>query len=229
MHRPLWPATLTPLPSKTTGLVSDSTSAGGAKEQALSCIGCTDDAACNFSALATIDDGSCFELDPPAAQSATQTADAITFYGRARNPLVRVPRLPCSIGHRRHPIAMAFEPFDQSVWVAHSNGEYGLSGGKEAPDFNSGQHHANNANWLLFDVYEDVLFESVEVHSEGGGPQTIEHRGCQRVRHRLRHAGLGPLASMSFCSIKSSPLEMGTRSALATMSPCFGAMTVGPT
>ena len=68
---------------------------------------------------------------------------------------------------------MAFEPFDQSVWVAHSNGEYGLNGGKEAPDFNSGQHHGNNANWLLFDVYEDVLFESVEVHSEGGGPQTI--------------------------------------------------------
>ena len=69
---------------------------------------------------------------------------------------------------------MAFEPFDQSVWVAHSNGEYDQSGGKESPDFNSGQHHTNNANWMLFDVYEDVVFESVEVHSEGGGPQTIE-------------------------------------------------------
>jgi hypothetical protein len=69
---------------------------------------------------------------------------------------------------------LAFEPFDQSVWVAHSNGEYDQSGGKEAPDFNSGQHHTNNANWLLFDVYEDVLFESVEVYSEGGGPQTID-------------------------------------------------------
>ena len=145
---------------------------GECEGAALTCIGCTDDAACNFSALATIDDGSCFELDPPTAQSATQTTEAITFTAEPGTHWFESPTSPAPLAISPF-YAMAFEPFDQSVWVAHSNGEYGLNGGKEAPDFNSGQHHGNNANWLLFDVYEDVLFESVEVHSEGGGPQTI--------------------------------------------------------
>ena len=146
---------------------------GGCEGEALTCIGCTDEAACNFSSLATIDDDSCFEIEAPAAQSATQTVDAVTF---AAEPATHwfetsVSPTPLSIGAS---FTLAFEPFDQSVWVAHSNGEYDQVGGKEAPDFNSGQHHPNNANWLLFDVHENVLFESVEVYSEGGGLQTID-------------------------------------------------------
>ena len=69
---------------------------------------------------------------------------------------------------------MPFEDVSQSIWVANSNGEYDVIGGKEEPDFNNGQYHDNNAYWLVFDVYEDVIFESVEVYSQQGGAQVIE-------------------------------------------------------
>ena len=69
---------------------------------------------------------------------------------------------------------MPFESFSQSIWVANSNGEYDVLGGKQEPDLNNGQHHDNNAYWLVFDVHEDVLFESVEVYSQQGGAQVIE-------------------------------------------------------
>ena len=69
---------------------------------------------------------------------------------------------------------MPFENFSQSIWVANSNGEYDIVGGKEEPDFNNGQFHDNNAYWLVFDVFEDVIFESVEVYSQQSGAHVIE-------------------------------------------------------
>lgn len=149
---------------------------GGCEGDDLFCIGCTDDASCNYSDVATIDDGSCFEIEAPAAQSAIQTTESITFAvsteahwfesETAPNPLFIGPEYTV-------PLA----PLDQSIWVANSNGEYDLTGGKSAPDFANGQHHTNNANWLIFDVHVDVLFESVEVYSEDGSVQTIEILG----------------------------------------------------
>ena len=61
----------------------------------------------------------------------------------------------------------------QSVWVANSNGEYGVTGGKAEPDFDNGQYHPNNNYWMLFDVPRRLL-ETVDVYSGGGGMQTIE-------------------------------------------------------
>ena len=69
---------------------------------------------------------------------------------------------------------MPFENFSQSIWVANSNGEYDIVGGKVEPDFNNGQFHDNNAYWLVFDVFEDVIFESVEVYSQQSGAHVIE-------------------------------------------------------
>jgi len=149
---------------------------GGCEGEDLFCIGCTDAASCNYSEAATIDDGSCFEIEAPAAQSAIQTTDPVTFEvnSEAHWFETEAATVPLAIGSQ---YTLAFEAFDQSIWVANSNGEYGLTGGKTAPDFTNGQHHTNNANWLIFDVYSEVLFESVEVYSEGGGVQTIEILG----------------------------------------------------
>jgi len=60
------------------------------------------------------------------------------------------------------------------VWVANSNGEYGVTGGKAEPDFDNGQYHPNNNYWMLFDVHQDAVLETVDVYSGGGGMQTIE-------------------------------------------------------
>lgn len=146
---------------------------GGCEGEALFCVGCTDDASCNYSSVATIDDGSCYEIEAPEVQSAIQTTDPITFQGESGTHWyeTETAETPIAIGNS---FTLQFQPFDQSIWAAHSNGEYGLAGGKEEPDFNNGQFHINNANWLIFDVHHDALLESVEVHSEGGGSQTIE-------------------------------------------------------
>jgi len=58
--------------------------------------------------------------------------------------------------------------------VAHSNGEFGITGGKPSPDFGDGQYHTNNAYWLIFDVHEDAILETVDVYSEDGGLQVIQ-------------------------------------------------------
>jgi len=146
---------------------------GDCEGSPLYCVGCTDEASCNYSVVATIDDGSCFELDAPEAQSAVQTTEPIAFSVSTNAHWFDSETAPdpVFIGAT---YTMPFEAFDQTIWVANSNGEYDAMGGKAAPDFNNGQHHTNNANWLLFDVHEEVLFESVEVYSEGGGSQTID-------------------------------------------------------
>ncbi len=139
----------------------------------LYCVGCMDASACNFSEVATIDDGSCFDVAAPEAQSAVQTTEAVTFTGEGGthwyeseftpNPLFIGPSYTL-------PLLGA----DGSVWAAHSNGEYEQTGGKTGPDLENGQFHINNNYWMRFDVFQDVILESVEVYSEGGGPQTIE-------------------------------------------------------
>jgi choice-of-anchor B domain-containing protein len=146
---------------------------GGCEGEALFCIGCTDSDACNYSGVATIDDGTCFEIEAPDAQSAVQTTEPITFTeGDGTHWFASQTDLePLSIG-ASYTLPLASN--DQSIWVANSNGEYNLSGGKAAPDFANGQHHTNNANWLRFDVHQDALLESVDVYSEGGGTETIE-------------------------------------------------------
>lgn len=146
---------------------------GGCEGEALFCIGCTDIASCNYSEVATIDDGSCFALEAPDAQTAVQTTEPVTFTVNSNAHWFdsATSENPIAIGSS---YTLPFLTEAQSIWVANSNGTYDQIGGKSAPDFSNGQHHTNNANWLIFNVHEDVLFESVEVYSEGGGPQTIE-------------------------------------------------------
>ena len=146
---------------------------GGCEGEALFCVGCTDESACNYDPEATVDDESCFEIEAPEPQSAIQTTEEVTFTGEAGSHWFEseTAETPIAIGDS---YTMQFQPFDQSIWTANSNGGYGIYGGKEAPDFGSGQYHFNNTNWLIFDVHQDALLESVEVYSEGGGPQTIE-------------------------------------------------------
>lgn len=146
---------------------------GGCEGEALFCVGCMDASACNYDAEATVDDASCFEVEAPEAQSAIQTTEPVTFTGEYGTHWFENAFLPNPIAIGPS-LTMPFSSVDQSVWVANSNGGYDLYGGKEAPDFSNGQYHFNNANWLLFDLHQDALLESVEVYSEGGGPQTIE-------------------------------------------------------
>ena len=124
--------------------------------------------------MATIDDGSCFAVEAPAPQSAIQSLDPVTFtaepnsYWYATDDAVDALTVAVS-----YTFPLLLES-DSSVWVAHSNAEFNATGGKAAPDFGAGQFHPNNAYWMLFDVYQDVLFESVEVYSEDGGNHTVE-------------------------------------------------------
>ena len=146
---------------------------GDCEGEELDCIGCTDEDACNYSDVATIDDGTCFVIDAPSPQSATQTTDPVSFTAEPSSYWYETETSedPLAIDET---YTMPFLTSDSSVWVAHSNGEFDVVGGKEAPDFGNGQYHDNNAFWMLFDVYQDVLFESVEVYSEFGGDQAIQ-------------------------------------------------------
>ena len=147
---------------------------GECEGEDLFCVGCTDEASCNYSDVATIDDGSCFAVEAPAPQSAIQSLDPVTFtaepnsYWYATDDAVDALTVAVS-----YTFPLLLES-DSSVWVAHSNAEFNATGGKAAPDFGAGQFHPNNAYWMLFDVYQDVLFESVEVYSEDGGNHTVE-------------------------------------------------------
>ena len=58
--------------------------------------------------------------------------------------------------------------------MANSNAEMNVSGGKVAPDFGNGQYHPNNNRWLRFDVHQDAVLHSVEVHSQNAGNATVE-------------------------------------------------------
>ncbi len=146
---------------------------GGCEGDELFCIGCTDEESCNYDVEATIDDGSCYVVDPPTAQSIIQVDEAVEFINEPGSFWFETETSPEEL-HIGESYTMPFEDFSQSIWVANSNGEFDVVGGKEEPDFNNGQYHDNNAYWLVFDVYEDVLFESVEVYSEQGGAQVIE-------------------------------------------------------
>ncbi len=146
---------------------------GGCEGEELFCIGCTNENACNYNIEATIDDGSCFEINPPLTQSIVQEDEAVVF---TNNPASFWFETETSLEelHIGETFTMPYENFSQSIWVANSNGEYDVLGGKEEPDFNNGQFHDNNSYWLIFDVFEDVLFESVEVYSQQGGAHVIE-------------------------------------------------------
>ena len=146
---------------------------GGCEGEELFCIGCTDVDACNFSEVATIDDGSCFEIEAPVAQTAIQGTEPTTFTGEGGTHWFETGTSedPLFIGDA-YTLPVSTE--DQSIWVAQSNGEYGMTGGKAEPDFNNGQHHPNNNYWLLFDVHQDAILESVDVYSLEGGGQSIE-------------------------------------------------------
>ena len=146
---------------------------GECEGEALTCVGCTDETACNYAPEATIDDESCFAIDAPAAQSATQGADPVTFTAEPASFWFETETAPEALAiSDTYTLPLLTE--DGGVWVAHSNAEYDVMGGKAAPDFENGQHHPNNAYCLVFDVFQTVLFESVEVYSEEGGAHTLE-------------------------------------------------------
>ena len=146
---------------------------GGCEGEELFCVGCTDEDACNYAAVATIDDGSCFEVDAPSPQSAVQTTEPVTFTAEPGTHWFEASDAPeaLEVG-ASYTLPLLTE--DGSVWAAHSDGEFGATGGKAAPDFENGQHHFNAGYWLVFDVHEDAVLESVEVYSEEGGDQTVE-------------------------------------------------------
>lgn len=146
---------------------------GGCEGEDLFCVGCTDEDACNYAEVATIDDGSCFEVDAPSPQSAVQVTEPVTFTAEPGTHWFDTSDAPEALevgGTYTLPLLTE----DGSVWVAHSDGEFGAMGGKAAPDFENGQHHPNAGYWLVFDVHEDAVLESVEVYAEQGGEQTVE-------------------------------------------------------
>ncbi|MDA0729518.1 MAG: choice-of-anchor B family protein [Bacteroidetes bacterium] len=146
---------------------------GGCEGEELFCIGCTDSAACNYAEVATIDDGSCSYIEAPAMQSATQTTAPVTFVAEPGAHWFETATSP-EILDINESYTMPFLTVDGSVWVSNSNGEYGVVGGKSEPDFGNGQYHFNNGYWMVFDTYQDVLFESVDVYSEAGGNHILE-------------------------------------------------------
>jgi len=146
---------------------------GGCEGEELFCIGCTDSEACNFVDVATIDDGSCSYIVAPAMQSATQTSSPVTFVAEPGAHWFENATSP-DVLDINESYTMPFLTADGSVWVSHSNGEYGVVGGKSEPDMGNGQYHFNNGYWMVFDTYQDVLLESVEVYSEAGGNHVVE-------------------------------------------------------
>ena len=145
---------------------------GGCENEELFCVGCTDIDACNYSLDATIDDSTCFIIAPPLPQTIMQEDVGVVFQNEPGTFWYESETAsdPISISES---FEMSFELFPQNIWAANSNGEWDVVGGKEEPDFNNGQYHDNNAYWLLFDVFESVVFESVEVYSEQSALQPL--------------------------------------------------------
>ena len=137
---------------------------GGCENEELFCVGCTDIDACNYSLDATIDDSTCFIIAPPLPQTIMQEDVGVVFQNEPGTFWYESETAsdPISISES---FEMSFELFPQNIWAANSDGEWDVVGGKEEPDFNNGQYHDNNAYWLEFDVFESVVFESVEVYS----------------------------------------------------------------
>ena len=145
---------------------------GGCENEELFCIGCTDIDACNYSLDATIDDSTCFIIAPPLQQTIMQEDVGVVFQNEPGTFWYESESAsdPISISES---FEMSFELFPQTIWAANSNGEWDVVGGEEEPDFNNGQYHDNNAYWLEFDVFESVVFESVEVYSEQSAMHSI--------------------------------------------------------
>ena len=145
---------------------------GGCENEELFCVGCTDIDACNYSLDATIDDSTCFIIAPPLPQTIMQEDVGVVFQNEPGTFWYESETAsdPISISES---FEMSFELFPQNIWAANSNGEWDVVGGKEEPDFNNGQYHDNNAYWLEFDVFESVVFESVEVYSEQSALHSI--------------------------------------------------------
>ena len=146
---------------------------GGCENEELFCLGCTDLNSCNYDFEATIDDESCFEILPPSPQSILQEDVAVEFQNEPESFWYESLISPNSL-YIGESYTMSFEAFPQSIWVSNSNGEFDVYGGKINPDFNNGQYHDNSGYWLIFNVNEDVIFNSVEVYSEQGGEHIIE-------------------------------------------------------
>ena len=145
---------------------------GGCENEELFCVGCTDLAACNYSLDATIDDSTCFIISPPMPQTIMQEEVGVVFQNGPGSFWYESENASDPISNSDS-LEMAFELFSQTVWVANSNGEWNAVGGEEEPDFNNGQYHDNNAYWLKFDVFEPVVFESVDVYSEQANMHSI--------------------------------------------------------
>ncbi|MEZ7836984.1 MAG: choice-of-anchor B family protein [Flavobacteriales bacterium] len=145
---------------------------GGCENEELFCVGCTDLAACNYSLDATIDDSTCFIISPPMPQTIMQEEVGVVFQNGPGSFWYESETASDPISNSDS-LEMAFELFSQTVWVANSNGEWNAVGGEEEPDFNNGQYHDNNAYWLKFDVFEPVVFESVDVYSEQANMHSI--------------------------------------------------------
>jgi choice-of-anchor B domain-containing protein len=145
---------------------------GGCENEELFCVGCTDLAACNYSLDATIDDSTCFIIESPMPQTIMQEEVGVVFQNGPGSLWYESETASDPISNSDS-LEMAFELFSQTVWVANSNGEWNAVGGEEEPDFNNGQYHDNNAYWLKFDVFEPVVFESVEVYSEQASMHSI--------------------------------------------------------
>lgn len=145
---------------------------GGCENEELFCVGCTDIDACNYSLDATIDDSTCFIIAPPLPQTIMQEDVGVVFQNEPGTFWYESETAsdPISISES---FEMSFELFPQNIWAANSDGEWDVVGGKEEPDFNNGQYHDNNAYWLEFDVFESVVFESVEVYSEQSALHSI--------------------------------------------------------
>ena len=145
---------------------------GGCENEELFCVGCTDLAACNYSLDATIDDSTCFIISPPMPQTIIQEEVGVVFQNGPGSFWYESETASDPISNSDS-LEMDFELFSQTVWVANSNGEWNAVGGEEEPDFNNGQYHDNNAYWLKFDVFEPVVFESVDVYSEQANMHSI--------------------------------------------------------
>ncbi|MDG2363750.1 MAG: choice-of-anchor B family protein, partial [Flavobacteriales bacterium] len=145
---------------------------GGCENEELFCVGCTDIDACNYSLDATIDDSTCFIIAPPLPQTIMQEDVGVVFQNEPGTFWYESETAsdPISISES---FEMSFELFPQTIWAANSNGEWNVVGGEAEPDFNNGQYHDNNAYWLLFDVFESVVFESVDVYAEQAETHSI--------------------------------------------------------
>jgi len=146
---------------------------GGCENEALFCLGCTDIDACNFSTEATIDDSTCFIIIPPIPQTTIQEDVGVVFQNEPGTFWYESETAsePITISES---FEMPFELFPQTIWAANSDGEWDAVGGEAEPDFNNGQYHDNNGFWLEFDVFEPVVFESVDVYAQENDLQSIQ-------------------------------------------------------